>query len=82
MLASFSSPLRIFWWWCIPEVHQHICAAGVTLGLAWKVQNRLCLHGEARRELRIEIVIRSAACSGLWDRKADVVWFLMALVNY
>lgn len=63
-------------------MHQHIHAAGVTAGLSWKVQNRLCLHSKAGWELRIEIVIRSAACSGLWDRKTDVIGFLMALVNY
>lgn len=63
-------------------VHQHICTAGITPGLSRSVLNGLCLHGEAGRELRTEIIIRSAACSGLRDRKVDVVGFLMALVNY
>lgn len=63
-------------------VHQHICTAGITPGLSQRVLNRLSLHCEAGRELRVEIIIRSAACSGLWDRKVDVVGFLMALVNY
>lgn len=63
-------------------VHQHICTAEITPGLSWRVRNRLCLLSGAGRELRIEIIIRSAACNGLRDRKVDVVGFLMALVNY
>ncbi|KAK4820538.1 hypothetical protein QYF61_000209 [Mycteria americana] len=55
---------------------------GITPGRSRRVLNRLCLHSEAGRELRIEIIIRSPACNGLRDRKVDVVRFLMALVNY
>lgn len=63
-------------------MHQHICTAGVAPGPSWRMLNRLCLYGEAGQELRIETIIRSAAGSGLWNRKVDVVEFLMALVNY
>lgn len=43
---------------------------------------QLYLPAEPGRQLRIEIIIRSAACKGLWDSKVDMVGFLMALVNY
>lgn len=63
-------------------VHQHIFTTGITPSLSWRVWDRLCLYGEAGRELGMETIIRSAACSGLQVRKVDVVGLLMTLVNY
>lgn len=63
-------------------VHQHIFTTGITPSLSWRVWDRLCLCGEAGRELGIETIIRSADCSGLQVRKVDVVGLLMTLVNY
>jgi len=51
----------------------------------WPLPGRvkqLYLPAEPGRQLRIEMIIRSAACKGLQDSKVDVVGFLMALVNY
>lgn len=75
--APFSSPQSP-----LVMVHQHVCTTGVTPSLSWRVWDRLCLFGEAGRELGIDTIIRSTACSGLRDRKVDVIGLLMTLVNY
>lgn len=80
--APFSSPQShlVMVQSCGASAHLHY--RDHTQPVSWRVWDRLCLCGEAGRELGIETIIRSAACSGLQDRKVDVVGLLMTLVNY